>query len=69
MSVNLKKKRFELLDSFGGGGSEQHFVNTADVFKEIWNEAYRQSNGELTPRNLDDFSYEKPKVIPLQGET
>ncbi|KAM0868699.1 hypothetical protein ACQ4PT_041147 [Festuca glaucescens] len=69
MSVNLKRKRFELLDSLGGGGAEQHFVNTADVFKEIWKEAYRQSNGELSPGNLDDFSYEKPKVIPLQGET
>ncbi|KAM0928685.1 hypothetical protein ACQ4PT_002634 [Festuca glaucescens] len=23
----------------------------------------------LSPGNLDDFSYEKPKVIPLQGET
>ncbi|KAM0908765.1 hypothetical protein ACQ4PT_015247 [Festuca glaucescens] len=69
MSVNLKRKRFELLDSLGGGGAEQHFVNMADVFKEIWKEAYRQSNGELSPGNLDDFSYEKPKVIPLQGET
>ncbi|KAM0849501.1 hypothetical protein ACQ4PT_053702 [Festuca glaucescens] len=69
MSVNLKNKWFELLDSLGGEGAEQHFVNTADVFKEIWKEAYRQSNGELSPGNLDDFSYEKPKVIPLQGQT
>jgi hypothetical protein len=69
MSVNLKKKRFELLDSLGWAGAEQHFVNTADVFKEIWKEAYKQSNGKLSPENLDEFSYQKPKVIPLQGET
>jgi hypothetical protein len=69
MSVNLKKKRFELLDSLGGRQAEQHFVNTADVFKEIWKEAYKQTNGNLSPENLDEFSYQKPKVIPLQGET
>ncbi|KAM0837988.1 hypothetical protein ACQ4PT_061273 [Festuca glaucescens] len=69
ISVNLRRKRFELLDSLGGEGAEQHFVNTADVFKEIWKEAYKQSNGKLSPENLDDFTYEKPKVIPLQGAT
>ncbi|KAM0847901.1 hypothetical protein ACQ4PT_054735 [Festuca glaucescens] len=69
MSVNLRRKRFELLDSLGGEGAEHHFVNTADVFKEIWKEAYKQSKGKLSPKNLDDFTYEKPKVIPLQGAT
>ncbi|KAM0917518.1 hypothetical protein ACQ4PT_009441 [Festuca glaucescens] len=69
MAVNLRRKRFELLDSLGGEGAEQHFVNTAGVFKEIWKEAYKQSKGKLSPKNLDDFSYEKPKVIPLQGDT
>ncbi|KAM0858204.1 hypothetical protein ACQ4PT_047984 [Festuca glaucescens] len=69
MSVNLRRKRFELLDSLGGEGAEQHFLNTADVFKEIWKEAYKQSKGKLSPENLDDFTYEKPKVIPLQGAT
>jgi hypothetical protein len=56
MCVNLKKKRFELLDSLGGGGAEQHFVNTADVFKEIWKEAYKQTNLNLSPETLDEFS-------------
>ncbi|KAM0840236.1 hypothetical protein ACQ4PT_059839 [Festuca glaucescens] len=69
MAVNLKKRRFELLDSLGGEGAEQHFVNTAEVFKEIWKEAYKQSKGRLSPENLDDFTYEKPRVIPLQGAT
>ncbi|KAM0880696.1 hypothetical protein ACQ4PT_033397 [Festuca glaucescens] len=69
MSLNLRRKRFELLDSLGGEGAEQHFVNTADVFKEIWKEAYKQSKGKLSPENLDDFTYEKPKVVPLQGAT
>ncbi|KAM0922830.1 hypothetical protein ACQ4PT_005923 [Festuca glaucescens] len=69
MFVNLRRKRFELLDSLGGEGAEQHFVNMADVFKEIWKDAYKQSKGKLSPENLDDFTYEKPKVIPLQGAT
>ncbi|KAM0876608.1 hypothetical protein ACQ4PT_036061 [Festuca glaucescens] len=69
MAVNLRRKRFELLDSLGGEGAEQHFVNMAEVFKEIWKEAYKQSEGKLSPENLDDFTYEKPKVIPLQGDT
>ncbi|KAM0829366.1 hypothetical protein ACQ4PT_066917 [Festuca glaucescens] len=69
MAVNLRRKRFELLDSLGGEGAEQHFVNTAEVFKEIWKEAYKQSEGRLSHENLDDFTYEKPKVIPLQGAT
>ncbi|KAM0845879.1 hypothetical protein ACQ4PT_056059 [Festuca glaucescens] len=67
MAMNLRKRRFELLDSLGGEGAEQHFVNTAEVFKEIWKEAYKQSEGRLSPENLDDFTYEKPRVIPLQG--
>ncbi|KAM0836512.1 hypothetical protein ACQ4PT_062273 [Festuca glaucescens] len=69
MVVNLKKRRFELLDSLGGEGAEQHFVNTAEVFKEIWKEAYKQSDGRLSPENLNNFTYEKPRVIPLQGAT
>ncbi|KAM0850223.1 hypothetical protein ACQ4PT_053242 [Festuca glaucescens] len=69
MAVNLKKRRFELLDSLGGEGAEQHFINTTEVFKEIWKEAYKQSEGRLSPENLDDFTYEKPRVIPLQGAT
>ncbi|KAM0918451.1 hypothetical protein ACQ4PT_008978 [Festuca glaucescens] len=69
MAVNLKKRLFELLDSLGGEGAEQHFINTAEVFKEIWKEAYKQSEGRLSPENLDDFTYKKPRVIPLQGAT
>ncbi|KAM0834426.1 hypothetical protein ACQ4PT_063585 [Festuca glaucescens] len=69
MAVNLRRKRFELLDSLGGEGAKQHFLNMAEVFKEIWKEAYKQSEGRLSPKNLDDFTYEKPKVIPLQGAT
>lgn len=69
MAVNLKRSRFELFDSIPGSGSLQYFVNMADKFKDIWKEAYRQSNGKMKPENIDDFTYERPATIPLQGET
>ena len=62
VSVNIRDRRFELLDSLGGTRSEQIFFRLSRVLKKIWKEAYRKSNNEKSLPDIDDFSYCKINV-------
>jgi len=68
VSVNIKEKRFELLDSLGGKRYEKFFFKLVEVLKEIWKVAFRKSNNELSPPTIDHFEYCKISV-PQQGQT
>ena len=68
VSVNIRDRTFELLDSLEGTRSEQIFFRLSRVLKKIWKEAYRKSNNEKLLPDIDDFSYCKINV-PNQGQT
>lgn len=68
ISVNMKKNRFELLDSLGGTRYEQFFFRMVRLFKAIWKQAFKKSGNLLKPSNIDDFATFKISV-PQQGNT
>lgn len=68
VTLNIKDKRFELLDSLGGKRYEEFFFKLVGILKEIWKLAYSKSNDELKYPTIDDFEHCKI-TVPEQGET
>lgn len=65
ISVNMKKQRFELLDSIKDfSEAKQFFSVVARKFKKIWREI--GSKIQLSPSNIDHFK-EFDVHVPLQG--
>lgn len=68
ITLNVKRKRFELLDSLGGKRYELFFFRMVGVLKELWRLAAKESGNELSPPSIDDFKCYKI-YVPDQGET